>query len=115
MLLDVHGQYINGHLVVSAFRHNEVGVSFAGLYELLVHGFQYACIAFHDGFGRASAFHYIALDYTNQAFVGVGVYKYLQVHHASQLLVAQGKDAFNDDDFPGLDMDGFGLPGSRQV
>ena len=42
--------------------------------------------------------HYIALDYTNQAFVGVSVYKYLEVHHASQLLVAQGKDTFYDDD-----------------
>ena len=45
MLLDVHGQYINGHLVVSAFRHNEVGVSFAGLYELLVAWvFLYFCL-----------------------------------------------------------------------
>ena len=114
MLLDVHGQYINGHLVVSAFRHNEVGVSFAGLYELLVHGFQYTCIAFHDASAvRPRSLHRAGLH--ESAFVGVGVYKYLQVHHASQLLVAQGKDAFNDDDFPGLDMDGFGLPGTRQV
>ena len=36
-----------------------------------LHGFQYACIAFHNGFGRTSAFHYIALKNIGISFAAL--------------------------------------------
>ena len=38
MLLDIHRQDVDGHLVVPAFGHDEVGIALARFDELLVHG-----------------------------------------------------------------------------
>ena len=112
---DVHRQDVDGHLVVSTFRHDEVGISLAGFDELLVHGLQHACVAFHDGFGGSSAFHHVALDDTDESFVGGGIDKDFQIHHVAQLLVAKGEDAFDDDDVARLDVDGFRQARAGQV
>ena len=115
MFLDVHRQDVDGHLIVSSFGYDEVGIPFARFDELLVHGFQYAGIAFHDGFSRSSSFHHVALDDADQPFVRIGVDKNFQVHHAAQFLVAQGEDSFDDDNVPRFDVNGFRLPGTGQV
>lgn len=112
---DVHRQDVDGHLVVSAFRYDEVGISLAGFDELLVHGLQNVCVAFHDGFGGTSTFHHVALDDTDEAFVRVGIDKDFQVHHVAQFLVAQGQDAFDDDDVTRLNVDGFRQARASQV
>ena len=67
MLFDVHRQNINCYLVVSALRHDEIGVSFARLYELQMHRLQDAGITLHYGFSGTAALYDITLDDTNKA------------------------------------------------
>lgn len=75
---DVHRQNINCHLVVSTLRHDEIGVSFARLYELQMHRLQDAGITLHYGFSGTAALYDITLDDTNKAFVGICVDKILR-------------------------------------
>ena len=46
----------------------------------------------------------IAVEPSYEAYVRVGVHKYLEVHQAAHLRVDKNQDAFNDDYRPGLDV-----------
>ena len=115
MLLDIHSQYVNCNFVVPAFRHNKIGISFARFDELQVHRFEYASISFHNSLGSTSSFYDITLNDTNQAFVGVCINKYFQVHHAAQGVIAKSKDALYNHYITWFYVDGFGLTCTSEI
>ena len=100
MLLNIHRQNIDCHLIVSPFGYDQVRISFARFDELQVHRLQDTGITFHNSFCSTSALHYIPLYDTNQTFVRISIHKDLKVHHATQFLVAQGKNPFTLDSKP---------------
>lgn len=77
-------------------------MGFGGLYELCVHGFEYASVSVDDFLGCPSALYDVALDDAYEALVGVGIYIYSEVHHLAQPRVVECHDAFYDDDFGGF-------------
>lgn len=98
----VYAQYVYCPEVFASLRDDDVGMGFGGLYELCVHGFEYAAVSVDDFLGCASALYDVALDDAYEALVGVGFYIDSEVHHLAQPRVVECHDAFYDDDFGGF-------------
>jgi len=64
---------------VSASRHDDVRIAFAGLDELEVHRLNRRQILFDNLIERPPAVPGVALDPANETNVGVGIHKHLHV------------------------------------
>ena len=85
-----------GHLVLAAFRHDQVGVALRGLHELEVHGpHRVEVLAAHRLEG-APAVADVALQAAEDAHVGVGVDEELDVHHPTERVFGQDQDALEE-------------------
>ena len=107
--LDVLADDADALHVLTALRNDDVGILLGGFDELLVHGFQHREIAVEHHVDRTTAFHHVAQDVADESFIGVGVYKNLQVHHVAQLAVHQRHDALDDNHRFGFHVDGLFL------
>lgn len=95
---------LDGLLVVATLRDNEVGIPLGWLDELFVHGLQDVTISVEHHLCRPASLNCVALNNSDKSFIWVGIYEYLQVHEVAQLLLPQRHNAFDDDDFAGLDV-----------
>ena len=95
---------------MSAIRDDDVGILLGGFDELIVHGLQHVAILADEHLQRVSTLGDVTCDDTQQALVGLGIYKYLDVHEVAHALVVQCHDALHDDDI--LRFDAGGLVGA---
>lgn len=72
-----------------------------------MHGAHGFIILFSDGIKVATSFSHIASNSPEDADIGVRIDEYFDIDHIAQGLEAEEKDAFDDDDGNGIDMDGF--------
>ena len=86
-----------------AFGDDDVGVAFAGLDELEVHGLHCVAIVLEGCIHVASALEYVSVDYAHKAVIGLGIYEYLDVHQFAQLCYGEDEYTFDDDDVGGFD------------
>ena len=62
-----------------------------------MHGLEYGPIAIHYHLYGSSSFDDIPFDDTDEAFVGVGVYKDFDVHQVPEFFIGQSEYAFYQD------------------
>lgn len=115
LLLNKLGHHIDGSIVVSALRNDNIGVALTGLDKLLVHGLEHLVVAVDNRLYGAATLYDIAFDYADEALVAIGIYKHLQVHLLAQFFVLQGHNALDDDDLVRLDVYGLLLAAAGQV
>ena len=114
-MYDIGPHDLDGLLVGSALRDDEVGIAFGRLDELFVHGLQDVPIAVEHHLCGASALNRVALDDADQSFVRVGINEDFQVHEVAHLLLPERHNAFDDDDFAWLDVYRLGQSVADQV
>ena len=106
-LPDFRGEDVDADIVLAAHGDDDVREAFGRLNEKFVHGFHEGAVV-ADGFVEAtSAFDDIAADDADEAFVGIGVDKYLDVHRVAQFGVGEHEDALYDEYLSGMHGDGF--------
>ena len=113
--VDIIGEKTYGHGIGSSLGHNQVGIALGGLDIHLVHGFEHILIAVDHYLWGASALHAVACDYPDESVVGIGVDKYLNVHHLAEGGIVEHKDALDNHHIAGLDLNRFFLPGAGEV
>ena len=106
-MYNVCAHNLDGLLVGSALRDDEVGIAFGGLDEFFVHRLKDIKIAVENHLCGSASLYCVALYDADEPFVGVGIDEYLQVHEVAQLLLPQRHNALDDDDLAGLHMYGF--------
>ena len=100
------GEDVNADVVLAAHGDDDVREALGGLDEEFVHGFHEGSVV-ADGFVEAaSAFDDIAADDADEAFVGVGVDKHLDIHRIAQFRICEHEDALHDEHFGGMHGDG---------
>jgi hypothetical protein len=85
--LDLSDDHLDGDRIVSAPRHDDVGVAFAGLDELEVHRLHCRQVLFDNLIERAPAVPGVTLDPANETNVGVGIHKNLYVAQVANPVV----------------------------
>ena len=95
-------QHVQRHGVFAALRDDQVGLALAGLHKLLVHRLDGGQVLGHHAVQRAAAAFYVPDDAPQNAHVGVGVHKHLDVHQVAQLLAGKDQDALHNDDRRGV-------------
>ena len=99
-ILDKH---IHSHRVEAALGDDDIGILLRRLDKLLVHGLHRSGILLDDRLHGAPALADVTQDASCKAQVGIGIYKDLDIHQITKLLVLENQDAINDDDARGLD------------
>ena len=107
--------HVNSYLVVSTLRDNKVGKTLGRLNVLQVHGAQHALVTLEHHIDSTSTLYDVAIDNTNEAFIAVGIDKYLHVEHVALCRVAQDEYTLNDDNVARLNVYGFGLAGTGEI
>ena len=106
LLLDKFGEHVDSRIVMSALWHDDIRESLAWFDELLVHGFEYALVAFDDLLGSTPALEYISFHNTDQAIIGISVHEYFEVHLRAHFGFAERHNSLHHNDFFRLNMDG---------
>lgn len=88
LLFDELSEHVDGYIIVAALRDDDVGVAFAGLNELLMHGLEHSLIALNDSLCGPAAFNDVAFDDADETIVGIGINEDLHIHLRAELLVA---------------------------
>ena len=101
---NVGSHNLDGLLVGSTLRDNEVGIALCRLDKLFVHRLQDIAITVENHLCGASSLYRISLDDTYQSLVWVGIHEDFQVHEVAQLLLPKRHYTFDDDDFAWLDV-----------
>lgn len=84
--------------LLAALGDDEVCLAFARLDKLLVHGLDGCEVLAHHAVQSAAAGFDVADDATQNADVGVGVHKDLDVHQVAELLGCKNQDALHNND-----------------
>src|SRR5688572_29724266 len=95
---------------MTSLRHDHVSPSFAGLYELEVHGAHGAQILRENLLQGASAGNQVALDAANEPNVRVGIDVNLHVTELAHASVDEQQNPVDDDDVGRLNPHGFRPP-----
>lgn len=104
---DVCPHDLDGLLVLAALRNNQVGITLRRLDELFMHRLEDIAITVENHLCGAASLYRISLNNADKSLVWVSIDEDLQIHEVAQLLLPQGHNAFYDDDFARLDVDGF--------
>ena len=80
---------VYGHGIGATLRYNQVGIMLAWLDIAVVHRFEHFLVTVDYHLWRSAALNAVACDDTDQAVVGIGVDKALDIHHLSQRGVPQ--------------------------
>ena len=72
---------------------DKVGIAFGRFDEFQMHGFEYGPIAVHYHLYGSSPFDDIPFDDTDEAFVGVCIYKDFDVHQVPEFFIGQSEYA----------------------
>ena len=73
-----------------------VGVLLRRLHEFVVHGLHRADILVDHRLHAAPAVAHVAQNAACEAYIGVGIHKYLYIHQVAQLLVLEDQDSVDD-------------------
>ena len=95
--LDLGDDHLDGDGVLSAARHDDVGVALAGLHELQVHRLHRRQVLVEDLLQRPAAFGHVAPDPPHQPDVRVGIDKHLHVAQRPNALVDEQQDPVDHD------------------
>ncbi len=99
--VEVRENEVGGDGEVAISGNDEIGV-FAGRFDIsIVHGTRGIEVLMGDGFEGAPAFFCLAVEATDQANIGWGIYENFHVHGLAQGLFGQDENAFDDDDGAG--------------
>ena len=98
--VDEHFQ-CNG--IFAAFGNDEVGPALAGLHKLFVHGLHGGQILGDHTVQCAAALFHVPHNAAQDAHIGVGVHKDLDVHQVAQLLAGKNQNALYQNHRRGLD------------
>ena len=108
MASDALEDHLERHEIMPALGHDDVGVALAGLHKLLVHRLYSTEILGRDRLEAAPTLLDIAQDAANDAHIGVGVHKNLDVEQAQDLGILEDEDALDQQHLSGRDRDRLG-------
>ena len=75
LLLDELREHVDGGVVMTSLRHDNIGKTFAGLDELLVHWFEHAFVTLDNLLGCTTTLDDIALHNADKTFIGIGIHE----------------------------------------
>ena len=111
---NVIGEQVYCHFVVSALRDNKVGIALGWFDILVVHRFKHTFISVYYHLWGASTLYAVAVYYPDKAFIGIGIDKYLYVHHVAQFRLGKHKYAFEQNHIVRVEVHGLFLAGTSQ-
>ena len=86
---------------MTALQHDDIRPALAGLDILLVHRLYGGKVLADHRFQGAAALPDVPHDAAQDAFIGIGIHKNLDVHFVGQLRIGKDEDALHDDDLGG--------------
>ena len=92
---------------MAALQHDDIGILTGGFHELLVHRLDGGQVLSHHGFQRAASLLHVPQGAAQDAHVGVGLHKDLNVQQIPQGLVLKDQDPLHDYHLGGLDLHRF--------
>lgn len=114
-LFDFGGQDVDALLVVAADGDDDVRKSLGRFDEDFVHRLDVGLVVADGLIEAAAALVHIALDDTDEPFVGAGIDKHLQVEDFRQVRVGEDEDALYDDHLRWCDGNGLLPAAARDV